>query len=239
MVPFKAELWESSLTTNWFLFVRLQLTNFFGTSNDSSFRPIFSVLDMWLFSYGGNWTVAYSCYNGDFVCLSAAKQLMLAVGDSGGTLHILEVPWSLSHPSTSEVSSCPHLLPLYSNTHAHPHTSMYHTHTYMLYMQPTSQAFPKTRQYIFNLWSNVTNGLIELASFPGLPCFYLLFAFTFPLHLWMQNEDKKGRGQQGYNWISFTFCTYYLSDFNIRLINNLRLYLWHHGKNVHNSVHCV
>ena len=42
---------------------------------------------------------------------------MLAVGDSGGTLHILEVPWSLSHPSTSEVSSCPYLLP--SQTHTH------------------------------------------------------------------------------------------------------------------------
>ncbi|XP_064386318.1 dynein axonemal intermediate chain 3-like isoform X2 [Halichondria panicea] len=33
-----------------------------------------------------------------------SKQLMLAVGDSGGTLHILEVPWSLSHPSSNEVS---------------------------------------------------------------------------------------------------------------------------------------
>ena len=53
------------------------------------------------------------------VCLSAAKQLMLAVGDSGGTLHILEVPWSLSHPSTSEVSSFPYLL---SYTHTHTHT---------------------------------------------------------------------------------------------------------------------
>ncbi len=31
------------------------------------------------------------------------KQLMIAVGDSGGTLHILEVPWSLSHPSSNEV----------------------------------------------------------------------------------------------------------------------------------------
>ena len=28
---------------------------------------------------------------------------MLAVGDSGGTLHILEVPWSLCHPSSNEV----------------------------------------------------------------------------------------------------------------------------------------
>ena len=28
---------------------------------------------------------------------------MLAAGDSGGTLHILEVPWSLSHASNNEV----------------------------------------------------------------------------------------------------------------------------------------
>ena len=28
---------------------------------------------------------------------------MLAVGDSGGTLHILEVPWSLCHPSSNKV----------------------------------------------------------------------------------------------------------------------------------------
>ena len=34
-----------------------------------------------------------------------SKQLMLAVEDSGGTLHILEVPWSLSHPSASEVTT--------------------------------------------------------------------------------------------------------------------------------------
>jgi len=39
--------------------------------------------------------------------LSLAKQLMLAVGDSGGTLHILEVPWTLSHPSANEVSPYP------------------------------------------------------------------------------------------------------------------------------------
>ena len=31
------------------------------------------------------------------------KQLMLGVGDLGGTLHILEVPWSLRHPSSHEV----------------------------------------------------------------------------------------------------------------------------------------
>ncbi|XP_065906152.1 dynein axonemal intermediate chain 3-like isoform X2 [Dysidea avara] len=32
------------------------------------------------------------------------KQLMLGVGDLGGTLHILEVPWSLRHPSSHEVT---------------------------------------------------------------------------------------------------------------------------------------
>ena len=38
-------------------------------------------------------------------CMAAnIQQLMLAVGDSGGTLHILEVPWSLSHPSASKVT---------------------------------------------------------------------------------------------------------------------------------------
>ena len=36
----------------------------------------------------------------------AAKQMMLAVGDSGGTLHILEIPWNLSHPASNEVSKC-------------------------------------------------------------------------------------------------------------------------------------
>lgn len=32
------------------------------------------------------------------------KQLMLGVGDLGGTLHILEVPWSLRHPSSHEMN---------------------------------------------------------------------------------------------------------------------------------------
>ena len=32
------------------------------------------------------------------------RQLMLAAGDSAGTLHILEIPWSLSHASSNEVS---------------------------------------------------------------------------------------------------------------------------------------
>ena len=35
---------------------------------------------------------------------------MLGVGDLGGTLHILEVPWSLSHPSSHEVCVLYHML---------------------------------------------------------------------------------------------------------------------------------
>ena len=31
--------------------------------------------------------------------------MMVAVGDSGGTLHILEIPWNLSQPSTNEVTT--------------------------------------------------------------------------------------------------------------------------------------
>ncbi|XP_011406218.1 PREDICTED: WD repeat-containing protein 63-like [Amphimedon queenslandica] len=31
------------------------------------------------------------------------RQLMLAAGDSAGTLHILEIPWSLSHASSNEL----------------------------------------------------------------------------------------------------------------------------------------
>ena len=36
----------------------------------------------------------------------SGKQQVLAVGDSSGTLHILEVPWSLSHSSSNEVRTC-------------------------------------------------------------------------------------------------------------------------------------
>ncbi|XP_004841411.1 WD repeat-containing protein 63 [Heterocephalus glaber] len=35
----------------------------------------------------------------------SAKQQFLAIADYYGTLHILEIPWTLSHPSTNEVSS--------------------------------------------------------------------------------------------------------------------------------------
>ncbi|XP_059544996.1 dynein axonemal intermediate chain 3 [Myotis daubentonii] len=37
-----------------------------------------------------------------------AKQQFIAVGDYYGTLHILEIPWTLSHPSTNEASSINH-----------------------------------------------------------------------------------------------------------------------------------
>lgn len=32
------------------------------------------------------------------------KQHLLAVGDNAGTLHILEIPWSLRQPTPNEVS---------------------------------------------------------------------------------------------------------------------------------------
>ncbi|KAB1269099.1 WD repeat-containing protein 63 [Camelus dromedarius] len=35
----------------------------------------------------------------------SAKQQFIAIADYFGTLHILEIPWTLSHPSTNEVSS--------------------------------------------------------------------------------------------------------------------------------------
>ncbi|XP_077761379.1 dynein axonemal intermediate chain 3 isoform X1 [Canis aureus] len=35
----------------------------------------------------------------------SAKQQFIAIADYYGTLHILEIPWTLSHPSTNEVSS--------------------------------------------------------------------------------------------------------------------------------------
>uniref|UniRef100_H0WWX6 Dynein axonemal intermediate chain 3 n=1 Tax=Otolemur garnettii TaxID=30611 RepID=H0WWX6_OTOGA len=36
---------------------------------------------------------------------SSSKQQLLAIADHFGTLHILEIPWTLSHPSSNEVSS--------------------------------------------------------------------------------------------------------------------------------------
>ncbi|KAI4590807.1 hypothetical protein MJG53_001856 [Ovis ammon polii x Ovis aries] len=38
----------------------------------------------------------------------SAKQQFIAIADYYGTLHILEIPWTLSHPSTNEVSSISH-----------------------------------------------------------------------------------------------------------------------------------
>ena len=35
------------------------------------------------------------------------KQQLLAVGDSMGTLHVMEVPWNLRHPSANEVNCIP------------------------------------------------------------------------------------------------------------------------------------
>ena len=40
------------------------------------------------------------------IYIALGKQQVLAVGDSSGTLHILEVPWSLSHSSSNEVCTC-------------------------------------------------------------------------------------------------------------------------------------
>ena len=42
-------------------------------------------------------------------CLhSTEKQQLLAVGDNSGTLHILEIPWSLRQPTPGEVSHRAH-----------------------------------------------------------------------------------------------------------------------------------
>lgn len=35
----------------------------------------------------------------------SARQQFIAIADYYGTLHILEIPWTLSHPSTNEVSN--------------------------------------------------------------------------------------------------------------------------------------
>ena len=53
-------------------------------------------------------TVCMYMYVCTYVCMYVRiytdKQHLLAVGDQTGTLHILEVPWTLRHPSSSEVS---------------------------------------------------------------------------------------------------------------------------------------
>ncbi|XP_045403584.1 dynein axonemal intermediate chain 3 isoform X1 [Lemur catta] len=38
----------------------------------------------------------------------SSKQQFIAIADYYGTLHILEIPWTLSHPSTNEISSVNH-----------------------------------------------------------------------------------------------------------------------------------
>ena len=51
------------------------------------------------------------CLNGDYfevdfnnIIIFTAKQHLLAVGDGAGTLHILEIPWSLRQPTPNEVT---------------------------------------------------------------------------------------------------------------------------------------
>lgn len=41
-----------------------------------------------------------------FIFYLPVKQQFIAIADFYGTLHILEIPWTLSHPSTNEVSTC-------------------------------------------------------------------------------------------------------------------------------------
>jgi len=55
---------------------------------------------------GFAWCVSHVC-----MFLAADKQHLLAVGDAAGTLHILEIPWSLRLPTPNEVTlntSCIH-----------------------------------------------------------------------------------------------------------------------------------
>ena len=49
-------------------------------------------------------TVCIYMYVCMYVRIYTDKQHLLAVGDQTGTLHILEVPWTLRHPSSGEVS---------------------------------------------------------------------------------------------------------------------------------------
>ncbi|XP_066453973.1 dynein axonemal intermediate chain 3 isoform X2 [Eleutherodactylus coqui] len=43
-------------------------------------------------------------------CIVSAKQHFLSVADDGGTLHVLEIPWTLHHPSANESSAVLHYL---------------------------------------------------------------------------------------------------------------------------------
>ncbi|VTJ79370.1 Hypothetical predicted protein [Marmota monax] len=52
-------------------------------------------------------TVQRSPFYNDIV-LTIAKQQFIAIADYYGTLHILEIPWTLSHPSINEIASVNH-----------------------------------------------------------------------------------------------------------------------------------
>ena len=42
-------------------------------------------------------------FSDDCMFVWLGKQQLLAVGDGMGTLHVMEVPWNLRHPSSNEV----------------------------------------------------------------------------------------------------------------------------------------
>lgn len=42
-------------------------------------------------------------FSDDCMFVWLGKQQLLAVGDGMGTLHVMEVPWNLRHPSANEV----------------------------------------------------------------------------------------------------------------------------------------
>ena len=164
--------------------------NFFGTPNDSSFRPFFSLLGTWLFSYGRNWTVAYSCYNSDLsVCLQPSSWCW-----QWGTVVGHCISWkfrgaSVTPPlvrSVHTLTSC-----LYTRTHMHTLTHTLHAHSHIhvrthIHAHCICILLPRLSQkqsctYLTSEAMLLTEWQLGLALFPGLPCFYLLFAFTFPL----------------------------------------------------------
>ena len=48
-----------------------------------------------------------SMFRDDCMFVWLGKQQLLAVGDGMGTLHVMEVPWNLRHPSANEVNCFP------------------------------------------------------------------------------------------------------------------------------------
>ena len=82
-------------------------------------------------------------------CLSLAKQLMLAVGDSGGTLHILEVPWTLSHSSANEVSPFPSLPVLLAFYPTCQHIYAVEHNTHIIRLSNTAMILDKS---IYGVW---------------------------------------------------------------------------------------